>query len=88
MLENLPDTPTIVDILLKLTDELSSVEYRSYDCKYSNKHKHMPHTIVTHIFNMISVLASNTKDPNPIRTLKCKGTIDAKLYNILAYVSK
>ena len=48
----------------------------------------MPHTLVCHIFNMFSIFAANANDPHRIRTLKGKGTIDTKLYDVLAYMSK
>ena len=48
----------------------------------------MSHTLVCHIFNMFSVFAANAKDPNLIRTLKGKDTIDVKSYDVVAYMSK
>ena len=83
-----PDLPAFVNILLELADELSSADYRRYDAKYSQTIKYIPHTLFCHTFNMFSIFAANVKDPNLIRALKGKCTIDRKPYDVLEYMSK
>ena len=65
-----PVSPTIVDILLELADELPSAEHKIYDYKYSHTHKYISHKSFTHIFNIFSVLVSNTTFSNLIRILR------------------
>ena len=80
--------PSIVDILLKIADELSSADYRRYDKKYSQTMTCILHTLVCHLLNTFSIFASNAKDPKFICILKSKDTIDAKPFDVIAYMSK
>ena len=48
----------------------------------------MLHTLVSHIFNIFVVFASNVNDPNLICEVKYQETIDFKPYDVLAYLYK
>ena len=83
-----PSPPSIVDILFKIADELSSADYRRYDKKYSQTITCILHTLVCHLLNTFSIFASNAKDPKFICILKIKDTIDAKPFDVIVYMSK
>ena len=76
--EDTNEMPYIIQMLVIITDFLSSIEYVTFDNKYRKNCKYMSHTLVSYMFNIFSIFVKMAKNPHVVRKFKISNTIDQK----------
>ena len=72
------DSPIILNILIDITDIISSAEYRSFNEEYERSTKRMAHTSVANILNIFVLSVRTAKSPRISREVKVTNTIKFK----------
>ena len=70
--------PLLIQLITELADFLSSSEYKSFHDKFKTCKVYMPHTLITYIFNIVSIFIKMAKTPQVTRKFKITNTVDHK----------
>ena len=73
----------ILNILMDITDLLSSKVYKSFDEQYKGSKKYMAHTLVVYIFIIFAVFVKDAKIPKVIQEFKCTNLIKFKHFRMI-----
>ena len=70
--------PLMIQLLTEIADFLSSAEYKTFHDKFKKCKVYMPHTLITYIFNIVSIFIKMAKTPQVLRKFKITNTVDHK----------
>ena len=70
--------PLLIQLLNDTADFLSSAEYKSFHDKFKTCKVYMPHTLITYIFNIVSIFIKMAKTPQVTRKFKITNTVEHK----------
>ena len=76
--DNASYQPTIVQFLNDVIDQQSSSEFTKFVDKHLEAKPFIPHTLISYLFNIISVFVKFAKNPHTVRQYKVENTIDPK----------
>ena len=70
--------PLMIQLLTEIADFLSSAEYKVFHDKFKKCKVYMPHTLISYIFNIVSIFIKMAKTPQVTRKFKITNTVDHK----------
>ena len=70
--------PLMIQLLTEIADFLSSAEYKVLHDKFKKCKVYMPHTLISYIFNIVSIFIKMAKTPQVTRKFKITNTVDHK----------
>ena len=70
--------PLMIQLLTEIADILSSAEYKVFHDKFKKCKVYMPHTLISYIFNIVSIFIKMAKTPQVTRKFKITNTVDHK----------
>ena len=68
----------VVQIILEISGVVSTAEYEKFEEKHKDDVLYMTHTLITYVFNILSVFIKMTKNTTVLRKSKIDNTIDPK----------
>ena len=72
------DQPALITTLIEISDYISASEFHSFASRHISTRPYIPHTIISYVYNIISIYVTMAKNPKTIRKLKYDNDIDGK----------